>query len=371
MSVINQVLSQLEQRGVQDVAGQVRPVSVARPPDHRKLLWIAFAVLVSVLLGILLGNWLSHRSVTKVTRSPAPAVAPVMLSSPTLASAALVVSAVASVTSTVSSVSPVSVVSSVVAAVAAPVMPPAFATVIEKPTLKSAHLAKSDKSDKPAKLDKPPKLPKPKIVALPAPEIPPPVNLPTKKISAEQQAEAAFHQAIATMQQGKIAEALAGFETVLSLNPAHEAARQTWVALLLENKRGTEAERVLEAGLLQNPQQVSFAMLLARLQVERGALSAGLNTLETVQPYAKEQADYQAFFAALLQRQGRHEDAVSHYQRALQQIPNHGVWLMGMGISLQALLRPVDAKDAFQRALNSQTLTPELQGFVLQRINSL
>lgn len=369
MSVINQVLSQLEQRGVQDVAGQVRPVSVAQQPDRRKLLWIAFAVVVSVLLGILLGSWLSHRSV--IAPAVAPIVTPVVLSS--LASAARPISTVTPVSvlapvasrpSTVSLASSVSVASAVVAEVAAPVMPapPAFSTqmvVAEKPRLKAVPLAKSAKPPKPQ--------------ALPVPEITPPasVSLPAKKISTVQQAEAAFHQAIATMQQGKIAEALAGFETVLSLNPAHEAARQTWVALLLENKRSAEAERVLQAGLLQNPQQVAFAMLLARLQVERGALSAGLNTLETVQLYANEQADYQAFFAALLQRQGRHEDAVSHYQRALQQFPSNGVWLMGMGISLQALLRPVDAKDAFQRALNSQTLSPELQGFVQQRINSL
>jgi MSHA biogenesis protein MshN len=139
----------------------------------------------------------------------------------------------------------------------------------------------------------------------------------------------------------------------------------------LESKRGSDAERVLHEGLQQNPQQLTFIMLLARLQVDRGALSEGLDTLKVGLPYAKEQADYQAFFAALLQRQGRHAEAVTYYQNALQQHPNHGVWLMGIGISLQALQRNTEAKDVFQRALNDQTLTPALQKFVQQRIRGL
>jgi MSHA biogenesis protein MshN len=72
--------------------------------------------------------------------------------------------------------------------------------------------------------------------------------------------------------------------------------------------------------------------------------------------------------AALLQRLGRHEEAVGHYQVALKLAPNNGLWLMGMGISLQALQRNEEARDAYQRALATNSLNAQLQGFVQQKL---
>ncbi|MDD2775840.1 MAG: tetratricopeptide repeat protein [Gallionella sp.] len=364
MSVINQVLSQLEQRGIHDESGQIRPISVVKK-DRKNQLWIVFAVIVSILLGIILGSWLSHRT----TKTPVVTTVTPVATSPILIASGITANTPAITTP----------VSSVVSAVIVPAMPEPSAILTAPPLPPQlAHVVIDTKPVNPAKPlhaahpDKP--LPQ-QIAALPdqSPSLPvvAPVLLPEKKISMTQQAEAEFHQATVAMQQGHLAEALAGLEAVLNLEPKHEAARQTLVALLLENKRSEDAERVLHVGLQQNPQQLTFIMLLARLQVDRGALSEGLQTLEVGLPYAKEQAEYLAFFAALLQRQARHAEAVTYYQNALQQHPNHGIWLMGMGISLQALQRNIEAKEVFQRALNSHTLTPSLQKFVQQRIKEL
>jgi len=194
---------------------------------------------------------------------------------------------------------------------------------------------------------------------------------PLKQVSPEQRADATFRQAVASMQQGHVADAIAGYEAVLRLDAGHEAARQALVALLLEGGRGADAERVLQGGLKSKPEHTGFAMLLARLQVERGAVEQATATLEKTLPYADRQADYQAFFAALLQRQNRHKEAITHYQIALQLAPDNGIWLMGYGISLQAAQRTDDARDAFRRALESRTLNPELQAFVQQKLRGL
>lgn len=191
---------------------------------------------------------------------------------------------------------------------------------------------------------------------------------PMKQISPAQRADAEFRKAVTAMQQGHLTDAIAGYEAVLRLDAAHDAARQALVALLLEGKRGAEAMRVLQDGIRNRPEQTGFAMLLARLQVEQGAIEQAAATLEKSLPHADTQADYQAFFAALLQRQGRHKEAITHYQLALQLAPGNGIWLMGYGISLQAVQRTDDARDAFRRALESRTLNPELQAFVQQKL---
>jgi len=44
---------------------------------------------------------------------------------------------------------------------------------------------------------------------------------------------------------------------------------------------------------------------------------------------------------------------------------------MGYGISLQAIQRNAEAKEAFQRALDTRTLAPGLQQFVQQKLKGL
>lgn len=73
----------------------------------------------------------------------------------------------------------------------------------------------------------------------------------------------------------------------------------------------------------------------------------------------------------MLQRQERHKEAVDHYQIALQQMPNNALWLMGEGISLQALQRNAEAKDVYNRALSTRILRPDLQSFVQQKLKEL
>ncbi len=194
---------------------------------------------------------------------------------------------------------------------------------------------------------------------------------PMKQVSQAQQADAEFRKGVALMQQGRQLEAISNYQAALHLDVNHDMARQALAVLLLEQKRGAEAEQLLQDRLKQKPEHIGFAMTLARLQVERGVVGEALVTLESSLPYADANADYGAFYAALLQRVGRHEEAVAHYQTALQLKPNHSTWLMGCGISLQALQRKDEAKKVYQRALDAKTLSPELQAYVQQRIKGL
>jgi len=191
------------------------------------------------------------------------------------------------------------------------------------------------------------------------------------QITPQQQAENEYRRAYALMQQGQVAAAMTGYETVLQFDPGHIVARQTLVRLLLEGKRSAEAERVLQEGLQHDPKQTSLAMLLARIQVGRNELAKALDTMQKSLPYAQKQADYQAFVAALLQRQNRHKEAVVQFQHALQISPQSGVWQMGLGISLRADQRNAEARDAFNRALEARNLNNELQAFVTQQLKEL
>ncbi|BBP04012.1 hypothetical protein TPL01_16090 [Sulfuriferula plumbiphila] len=192
-----------------------------------------------------------------------------------------------------------------------------------------------------------------------------------KEITPQQRAENEYGKAVALLQQGRVTEASELLGNVLQLDPGNTAARQTLVGLLVAGRRYGEAERSLQDGLKLDPSQTGLAMILARLQVEQGDTRSGLKTLQHSLPYAAERPDYQAFLAALLQRAGRHKEAIEHYLQALRQVPGSGVWLMGLGISLQAENRLAEAQEAYTRARASNTLSPDLQAYVEQQLKQL
>ncbi len=190
-------------------------------------------------------------------------------------------------------------------------------------------------------------------------------------LTPQQQADNEYRRADQLMRQGRNTEALAGYEAALQLDAGHELARHSMVNLLLEKKRNADAERVLQDGLTINPQQTNLAMLLARLQAEHNELPLALDTMLKSLPYAEKQPEYMAILAALMQRQNRHKEAVEYYRKALQLKPQAGVWLMGMGISLRAQQQNAEAREAFKNALESNTLSGELQTYVSQQLKEL
>lgn len=192
---------------------------------------------------------------------------------------------------------------------------------------------------------------------------------PGRSETALQRADNGYRRALASLQEGRVTDAIAGLQAALRINPRHEAARQTLVGLLIENKRIDEATGELQQALTLDPRQPALAMLLARLQIERGG--SGIEVLLRTLPYAAGDADYHGFLAAALQRQGRHREAAEEYQSALRGMPGKAVWWMGLGISLQAEKRNAEALDAFRRAQGSGTLSQELQGFVERKIAQL
>jgi MSHA biogenesis protein MshN len=198
-----------------------------------------------------------------------------------------------------------------------------------------------------------------KVAALPS----------AREMTPVQKAEAEYRRANLSLQEGRIREAIEALEAALVLEPKHEAARQTLVGLLVEAKRFDDAMRVLQAALTLDPRQPNLAMLLARLQIERGG--AAIETLQRTLPHALGNGEYHAFLAGVLQREARHREAVEQYEAALQDNPQQGVWQMGLAISLLAEKRQPEALTAFKRARAGNNLSPELVTFVDRKIQQL
>jgi MSHA biogenesis protein MshN len=196
-----------------------------------------------------------------------------------------------------------------------------------------------------------------------------------KQIRPEQKSASIYLQAVTYLQQGRVTEAQANLALALETNPINHDARQMLAGLLLDNSRHDEAKAVLAAGIAIAPEQNGFRMALARLQVEAGDVSGAIYTLEQGLSFAKNNGDFQIFLATLLQRANRHEDAISHYRNALSlnsaSANATANALVGLGISLQAVNQLAESQEVFSRAQSSTALSPELLTFVEQHLKQL
>jgi MSHA biogenesis protein MshN len=352
MSIVNQVLNELEKRGANTPLGEttIRPVTPRR--QSHLLLYVLLALLLVILLAV--AKWYSGRAET-----PAPEQSVVVARS---------------LNSGVASISEPPVMASAPAEVATTGesgVPQTFDSLHGKPLLEvksEAEPVAMPEVKKPArsKAERPLAIVEDEDGSLSTESLE-----QLKKVSPQQRAENEFNKANQAVREGRTNDALAGYENALLADPTYKPARRAWAGLLVSLKRNNEAEPVLQRGLKRDIHDAGFAMMLARLQVERGDTPLAMETLQKTLPYAGEQADYQSFVAALQQRQGHHDEAVAHYQIALKLAPSNGLWLMGMGISLQALQRKEEARDAYQSALATNSLSAQLQAYVQQKLNEL
>ena len=189
--------------------------------------------------------------------------------------------------------------------------------------------------------------------------------------SAEQKSNNLFNRALNAFDQGRIYEAQAYLGKAIQENPANEDARQTLAALLVDNKKLSEAQELLAEGLKHNPKNVQFRMAIARMQLESGDKKQALDTLVEGLSAGRHDATYQSFLANLFQRNDRHDEAAAHFNAATQLRTGYPNDYVGLGISLQALQKFDDARNAYSRALSMDKLSPELKIFVEQQMRQI
>jgi len=362
MSLINQMLQDLEQRNApggktEPVSGEVR-VAPARTTSNPTLL-------VGGVLALLLASaaaWFYLKpapavsvSMPSVQDRPVPAMRPVDAPAPQAqAPVPEMVSVVPAPAPAVESVRRI----------------PGLDTTLESVPPSKHRLANRAAADLAAATWQSPDAQATPVAAGGA-ETAPAKGAPIKSVSASQLSENLYRQSLTLLQQGRVAEAQDALRKSLDANPSNLKARQALVGLLVEGKHHDEAMLLLQDGLRLAPEQSGFSMALARLQIEAGDAKGGSDTLERGLPYAGEDAEYHAFYAAMMQREERHDVAVAHYLTALKSNPAMPSWLVGIGISWQAQGQFADANEAFQRAKDTGQLTPQLLRFVDQRLQQI
>ncbi len=390
MSLINQVLQDLEKRHASEPELKSLPPHVRAIPEGPRsgnaTLFVVAALIVFAIIAAFLffGGWWRHTPGVPVAAVPPP------------------VAAVVAPAPAVVDVKPVAPVPAVEPDEQATPMAPASKLSEELSFIPRQRKEAVTKPDKPvapqvptqvsippefrkaieppaevlAAVPKPavPRAPVPAAPVAPVPASPAPaggIDKQVREMTSMEGAEMMFRKGVAQLQESRAGAAEASFREALQIDQNHVAARQALLGLLLGAKRNDEAEQLLKRALELNPRQPRHAMVLARLEVERGEVTGAINTMVAALPYVQADPEFYGFLAALLQREGRHRETVDYYRAALRSAPGNALWLMGMGISLRATSQFAEARDAFQRALETKQLNSELQAFSERQLREL
>jgi MSHA biogenesis protein MshN len=398
MSLINEVLQDLEKRHASESELRTLPPYVRAVPGRPRSpvrMYVVAAILVAVLIAGAFFIYSSRRApendALQIVSKPIAVLLPAPVSAPKLAVAPPVAEPPAQ-TATFNPVSRRSDELSLVAPLSARTEKPAASGPSAKPgfarplaDVVAAPLPQAKKPQAPAvetlsKAEVPTKppapvaervTPPPPLPSAAAESVPGAIDKQMREVTPPERAEIAFRRGVAQLQEGRANAAELDFRDALKQDPSHSSARQALLGLLLDSGRNNEAEQLLRKAIEINPRQPRHAMVLARLEVERGEVAGAINTMVGALPYVRSDPDFHAFLAALLQREGRHREAVDYYHAALRGVPGNGVWMMGLGISLRAANQSAEARDTFQRAIESKQLTPELQEFVERQLREL
>ncbi|TVR95787.1 MAG: hypothetical protein EA418_06950 [Wenzhouxiangellaceae bacterium] len=141
-------------------------------------------------------------------------------------------------------------------------------------------------------------------------------------------------------------------ESHLEQAPEDHEARLLLARMHQRSDRADQAYQLLEAGLSQ-AEPGPIAAALARLMLADNQAEPAVELLLQHAESMDGDVDYQLLLAAAFRQSGADEQALILYHGLSQSIPERGQVWIGLGSSLEALNRPQDARAAYLQALHA------------------
>ncbi|ADT92711.1 tetratricopeptide repeat protein [Shewanella baltica] len=191
------------------------------------------------------------------------------------------------------------------------------------------------------------------------------------KLTPKQLAKKRFTLASEAERDGKLKDAISYYEQTLALEPSMHEARKQLAALHYGQGQLAKASEVLQQGMLLFPQQLDFALLLARVQQAAGQADLALVTLANIpdtHPLARQKWMAQSDLA---QKLGQFSVSEQAYRQLLQQEPQQAKWWMGLAYALDSQQQFTQARQAYRTALGHRGLSAQASAFIEQRLTQL
>ncbi|MBN2644963.1 MAG: tetratricopeptide repeat protein [Desulfuromonadaceae bacterium] len=187
--------------------------------------------------------------------------------------------------------------------------------------------------------------------------------------TAEQQRTRQRDRVQALIQSGQLQQARQLLQKLVVQWPADKALCLQLASLLIGTQDYAAALAVVDQGVAAMPAEIDLHVLQARLLAETGQPeSARQRLLALALPGLDQHSDYQLLLAVLHQRLGDYPAAMTIYRRLCERQPQRGNWWLGLAVAQQQAGQRADAQRSYQQALACSDLKAELRHYARQQL---
>ena len=201
-----------------------------------------------------------------------------------------------------------------------------------------------------------------------------------QRSTRDQQVESLYRRGLRALDENQMREASQRFQEVLLLAPDHHEARLQLAALTFGRGFPYEALTLLQTGLEIDSQYYPFLLLQARIYERLEQPEQALATIHGLTFSLPEDADLVLLQANLASDIGDWSLAVNSYQQLVEWRSDQGHWWIGYAFALTQKGDENDAQrdhyhsralEAYRRALNDNRLSPAAYEFAIQQREAL
>lgn len=184
----------------------------------------------------------------------------------------------------------------------------------------------------------------------------------------EQRIQSGIKQAEDALLVGDKETAKQHLEKVLSLDPTQAESREKLAALLYGEQRNKAAVKLLQEGLSVSPNYPNFRLMLARIYLKNKDKAQAYYYLKPYQPSVDDNIDYYALLAGLAQNLSDLEVALNAYSVLTKADPNRAKWWLGLGITADKLVQKPLALQSYKKAQAMGQLSSASRNYIDKRI---
>ena len=197
----------------------------------------------------------------------------------------------------------------------------------------------------------------------------PSMSVTRRRISATQLAKQKMSLAQEAVLTNKLVEAEKLFEEILILTPRNQAARKQLAALWFGRKAFQNALNLLSQGMILDPDNSEYPLMQARIYLSQGDNEKAYGILKAFEQ--NNNIEYLSTLANVAQQLKKFAEAVNTYKHLTNLQPSESRWWLGLGVAYDSSRQYVLAVAAYHTAITRGKLSNSTLLFAKQRIQAL
>ena len=197
------------------------------------------------------------------------------------------------------------------------------------------------------------------------------IHISEVMLTPQEQNKKAMHKAIIAEQKGDLEQAIHHYQVALKALPHHHAARRALATLWVAQNHHDQAEFVLQQGILLFPEQTDMGFTLAKLQMHRGHNQQALQTLLHLKTKNEDRLQHLYLKSKLAHKLQKFDIAEQSFKELVTLQPKQGRWWFGLAFALDSQKKLQSAMIAYQHAVEQTSLSQQAQQYAQDRIETL